>query len=244
MTRQRTKNRVGLYGPKTREFQKNLTYEAFKMTFKTGNVYKYLGDASNENPNINDIGKNTFFEIQKRAYDKTAVGVYLGIESPSESKMDLSQYGIIDPSAEELRVKIHTNDFYCLGREIIVGDAIEIPFYERDCKPAFFEVSDVDRDQSYEKFYFNLTLKPMNDSIKTQELDIERSNENLFDEVKEEKDQQNEERVPYEGIDDSPVYASDPAQEEESTDYRNKKQSGFMDNPLYNFPDNDNEDSN
>ena len=238
MARARTKNRVGLYGPKTREFQKNLTYEAFKMTFKTGNVYRYLGDASNDNPDINDIGKNTFFEITERAYHKEPVGVYLGIEPPSESKMDLSQYGIIDPSAEELRVKIHMNDFYCLGREIIVGDAIEIPFYEVDCEKAFFEVTDVDKDQSYEKFYYNLTLKPMNDSAKTQNLDLDRSNENLFDEVKEEKDTQNEEQVPYEGVDESEIN-DEYTKPTEPVDYRNKKQSGFMDNPFHNFPDED-----
>lgn len=234
MARVKTKNRVGVYGTKTRKMQSDLTYQTFQMTFKTANIYRYLGSRANETPHINDIQNTTFFEVADRAYDTTPVPIHIGMEPFGEGKMDFSQFGIINPLAEEIRIRVHEKDFYCLGREIIVGDAVEIPFLMEDCKKTIFEVSDVDDDPSFEKFYFVVTLKPMNDSRKTREVDLEMSNEDIFTDMMNQSDKQYEKEVPFEGLDESTI---NDAWERptEPVDYRRKQQKSFLDDPLFDF---------
>lgn len=233
--RVRQKTRIGVYGRKTRDLQRRMTYEAFKMTFKTGNVYKYLGDRHSIDPNINDLGNITFSEVNDRAYDKESYPIYIGMEPMSENAMDLSQYGIINPMGDDITIRVHVNDFECLGRPIIVGDAIEIPFYrDGECREAFFEVSDVDDKPSYEKYYYTVTIHPMNDSRKTREIDLDRSNEDVFSDVMQEADEKYEEEVPFEGLDEGLV-DGEFTPPSEPVDYRNKKQKSFLDDPFYDF---------
>lgn len=238
MARVKTKNRVGVYGPKTRRMQSELSYQTFQMTFKIANIYRYLGSRTNENPHINDIQNTTFFEVADRAYDDTPVPVHIGMEAFQEGKMDFSQFGIINPLAEEIRIRVHERDFYCLGREIIVGDAVEIPFLMEHCRKSFFEVTDVDDDPSFEKFYFVVTIKPMNDSRKTREVDLQMSNEEIFNDMMNQSDEQYEKEVPFEGLDESPVDDS-WQQPEEKVDYRKKHQKSFLDDPFFDFTGDD-----
>lgn len=241
MARVREKNRVGVYGDKTRRLQRSLTYEAFQMTFKTANVYRYLGSRKNDTPDIQDIQNITFFEVPDRAYDQEYVTINIGMEPLQEGKMDFSQFGIISPMSDEIRLRVHVDDFHCLGRELIPGDVIEIPFLEVDCDRAFFEVSDVDKDPSYEKFYVVVTVAPLNDSRKTREIDKDRSNEHLFASVMEQSEEQAQNEVGFEGLDESTV-DSEWQQPTSPVDYRRNNQKSFLDDPLYEFTGDNNDD--
>jgi len=225
---------VGVYGPKTRQMQRAISYQTFQMTFKIANVYRYLGSRASVEPSIDDIQNLTFFEVPDRAYDKNSVPIHIGMEPMPEGKMDFSQFGIINPLGEELRIRVHINDFYCLGREITVGDALEVPFLAKDCDPAVFEVTDVDDGPSYEKFYVMVTIVPMNDSRKTREVEMNRSNDTLFDRVMDAADDKQEQDVPHEGLDESEI-DSDYLAPLEPVDYRRDNQKSFLDDPLYEF---------
>lgn len=234
MARVVQKNRVGVYGNKTRLLQKRMSYEAFQMTFKEANVYRYLGSRANINPSIQDIQNLTFFEVPDRAYDTKYVTINIGMEPLQEGKMDFSQYGIINPLSDEIRVRIHINDFQCLGRDIIEGDVLEIPFLLKDCDRALFEVTDVDKDPSYEKFYVTVTLKTLDDSRKTREIDKDRSNNDIFNDVMDAADDKYQEEVPHNGLDESDINTEWETPTEE-TDYRRKNQKSFLDDPLFEF---------
>lgn len=234
MARVTTKNRIGVYGDKTRQLQKRMSYDAFQMTFKQANIYRYLGSRTSINPSIQDIQNLTFFEVPDRAYDSEYVTINIGMEPLQEGKMDFSQYGIINPLSDEIRVRVHVDDFFCLGRDIIEGDVMEIPFLMKDCDRALFEVTDVDKDPSYEKFYVTVSLKTLDDSRKTREVEKDRSNNDIFSDVMDEADAQYQEEVPYKGLDGSNV-DSEWTQPTEETDYRRENQKSFLDDPLFEF---------
>lgn len=234
MARVREKSRIGVYGDKTRNMQRQVSYEAFQLTFKTANVYRYLGSRVNVTPDINDVQTIIFSEVPDRAYDDRSVEIHIGMEPLNENMMDFSQYGIINPMGNEIRVRVHVNDFHCLGRAIIVGDALEIPFFRKDCDRALFEVTDVDDKPSYEKFYYTVSITPMEDSRSTREVTKDRSNQSIMDDMRDSLDERTDQDVPFEGLDDG-LIDSEFTPPTEEVDYRNKKQSSFLDDESYVF---------
>lgn len=235
--KQRTK--IGVYGEKTRQFQKNLSYQLFQLTFKTANVYRYLGSRASDVPNIDDIQNKVFYEVPDRAYSTDTVSIHIGMEPLSESAMDFSRFGMINPMSGEQTFRVHQNDFACLGRNLIVGDVLEVPFLERDCNKAFFEITDVDDKPSYEKFYYTIQATPLGDSRTTREIPVERSNDDLMSGFMDEATAEAEEQVPHEGLDPTQTDDWDGTLPEHDVDYRRKKQASFLDDPNIDFTNED-----
>lgn len=216
---------TGLYGERTREMQRKLTYQAFQLTFKSANVYRYLGSAESVTPDIDDIQSKVFYETPDRVYADESVPISIAIEPIPESQMDFSRFGIIAPMSNEVTIRVHVDEFEkCLGRWLIVGDVLEIPFYKRECKRAFWEVTDVDDKPSYEKFYVTVTISPLKDSRKTHDIEKDRSNFDFNQEIQEIQDQEAFDEVPVAGIGNE-VDAGEPV------DPRRKKQRSFLDDP-------------
>lgn len=224
------RNKIGLYGPKTRSFQRKVTKEMFGLSFKTANVYAYLGDRSNENPDIDDIGSTVFYEVPDRAYADSPVNINIGMDSLPESALDFSRFGLINPMQGEQTFRVHVDDFKCLGRDMVVGDVFEIPFFERDCKKSFWEVTDVDDKPSYEKFYFVIHAVPLGDARTTREIPINRSNSDTLSDIMVMADEDQEAAVPFAGLDES-IIDDEFVPPEEPVDSRNEWQSSFLDNP-------------
>lgn len=222
---------TGMYGEKTRELQRKLSRQMFELAFKEANVYKYLGSSESFDPDIDDIQVKVFNEVPDRKYDSNPVKINIGMEALQESPIDFSRFGIISPMSNEITIRIHVDEFKdCMGRWLIIGDIMEIPFFEKDCDKAFFEVTDVDDKPSYEKFYVTARIKPAGDTRETREIPLERSNFD-FNEIKQdEQDQSAESEVPYAGI-------GDEVDEYEKVDSRNKKQADFLDDPFATFND-------
>lgn len=222
------KGKIGVYGDKTRKLQKRLSGELFGLTFKDANVYMYLGSRANDTPYINDIQTKVFFEVPDRAYSDKPVHIMVGMEPMGETGMDFSRFGIINPIGDEQTFRVHVDEFEgCLGRPLVVGDVLEIPFFERNCDKAFWEITDVDDKPSYEKFYYTLKATVLSDSRETREIPIDAGNSSFMDEVSQGADAEYKEQVPHTGF-DQPT-------EPEEVDYRNKTQSSFLDDPNKTF---------
>jgi hypothetical protein len=132
MTQRRRSNRtpIGVYGDKTRRFQRKLTRDLFGLSFKSANVYKYLGSRENPEPDIDDIQNKVFFEVPDRAYSGSPKTINIGMDPMRAEKMDFSRFGLINPIQDEQTFRVHVDDMEeCLGRWVIVGDVFEIPFF-------------------------------------------------------------------------------------------------------------------
>lgn len=222
------KGKIGVYGPKTRALQRKLSGEIFGLTFKTANVYLYLGSRKSFDPKTSDIQSTILFETADRAYQANPIEISIGMDAPMEAAMDFSRFGIINPISDEWTFRVHMDEFECLGRWIEVGDVFEIPFYERDCKKAFWEVTDVDDKVSYEKFYVVIKASIVNDSRTTREIPLERTNSEFLDEVMLDMDEEFEADVDREGLDNNDPLEIPP---DDPVDYRNQKQASFLDDP-------------
>jgi len=222
---------TGMYGEKTRKLQRSLSQQIFQLAFKKANVYRYLGSSASFDPSIDDIQVTVFNEVPDRKYASDPVPINIGMEPAQESLIDFSRFGIISPMSNEITIRIHIDEFEkCMGRWLIVGDILEIPFFTRECDKAFFEVTDVDDKPSYERFYVTARIRPAGDTRETREIPLERSNFD-FNEIKQsEQDQQAKEMVPYEGI-------GEEVNEWEKVDSRRSKQASFLDDPLADFED-------
>lgn len=221
----------GLYGERTRKFQRSLSRQIFQLAFKEANVYMYLGSASSMSPSIDDIQSTVFGEIPDRVYAADPVKINIGMDPMPESSMDFSRFGIISPMSNEMTIRIHIDEFNdCMKRWLIVGDVLEIPFFTRDCKEAFFEVTDVDDKPSYEKFYVTATIKPAGDTREMNEIPLERSNFDFNEIVQGNQDKEAEDMVPFEGI-------GEETDEQNPVDPRRKKQTDFLDDPFATFDD-------
>lgn len=222
------RGKIGVYGTKTRAMQRKLSAEMFGLTSKIANVYKYLGSRASATPDINDIQSKVFYEVPDRAYASTPVDITIWMEPYAESKMDFSRFGIINPLGDEQTFRVHVDEFEgCLGRELIIGDVLEIPFFSKDCKKAFWEITDVDTKTEFEKFYVVLTASVLGDSRESREIPIDDSNTGLMDDIMADADLAFEEQVAYNGLEDdgTPV------------DYRKEEQSSFLDDPTKVFED-------
>jgi len=153
------KGRIGVYGHKTRELQKRLSYEKVALTHKTAFVYKYVGPATGGNED--SIPDPIFLEVRDRLYEKEPEEINISYESFNEGVLDLSKFGIISPIDNDVfTFRVHINSFTSeeLGRYLVVGDVVEIPFLSEEGedgeKRALFEVTDVDTKNTNETFLY------------------------------------------------------------------------------------------
>lgn len=169
--------RIGMYGGKDRLLQKTLSFEKVSLTWKTANVYMYLGSEVNgENASITDIQDTVFMETPDRSYNPIPVEINISMDDLGEQAFDLSKFGIISPIGETQIFRVHVNSFEqdALGRYLIVGDILEIPFLQEngnDSQLAFFEITDVDRKMEFENFYVTVTTVPVKDTQETAGID-------------------------------------------------------------------------
>jgi len=176
--------KFGQYGSKDRALQKSISYERTSLTSKEINVYRYLGISDNTPPNIKDIQDTILMENRDRVYDTNPVKINCWLEFLPESMFDLSRFGIINPLGNSTQVRIHTDSFAAdgLGRYIVVGDLIEVPFWTQNNIKSFHEVTDIDKKTEFENFLVVVTMIPVKDSQQTSDLDSEiPSNEILID---------------------------------------------------------------
>lgn len=221
--------KIGVYGPKTRNLQRRLSFEAFGLTFKVAQVWKYLGSKNSVTPDINDIQTKVFWEVPDRVYGEEAIGIPIGMEQMPEAKADFSRFGYIDPLQNETMFRVHIDDFEPLGRELIIGDIFEMPFFKKNGKKVFWEITDVDLKQEYEKFIAIIYASPLDHNRKSVDIGVEQSNEHLIDDFMIEMDDELEQQVPLQGT------TFDPDPQPEDVDYRNKDQASFLDDPNKEF---------
>lgn len=168
--------KVGVYGGKDRDLQRKMSYERTALTHKTANVYKYLGVSTNPVPDLDDIQDKVLLENRDIAYDPVPVELNVHYDLLPENSFDLSRFGIVNPIGNTQIFKFHINSFddNGLGRYIMVGDIIEIPFLaEGDLGEikAFWKVTDVDNKTSFESYYSIVTTVPMSHMQETLGID-------------------------------------------------------------------------
>lgn len=219
------RGKIGLYSEKTRKLQRKLSFEAFGLTFKDAMFYLYLGSDVNDLPDINDIQCKVFYEVPDRAYELLPKGIPIGVEPDMESSMDFSRFGLISPMTSEKTFRVHIDDFETLGREIVVGDVFELPFFSKDGKQALWEVTDVDLKLEYEKFIAILKATPLTDARTTANIAKNRDMDDMMSDIMIDADEQYADIVPTQDL----VYKEEDIVPSE-VDYRDKDQSNFLDN--------------
>lgn len=177
--------KIGTYGPKMRALQRHISYEHVSLDWKSCLVYKYLGSRTNLNPAITDIQDVVFLETRDRAYASAPISINVWYDPLPEQAMDFAALGIINPLGNEQHFKFHINSFQddALGRYLIEGDILEIPFLLQDGFPTRYEVSDVDRKLEFENFYVYVTATVMDDKQETAEISNKRSQESALDAI-------------------------------------------------------------
>lgn len=225
-------SRFGVYGPKTRLLQQKLSFERTTLSWKSVLVWKYLGSRTNDDPSINDIGSIIFMETPDRAYDSVPVRINAAWEPIQEQMVDLSAWGIINPLGDTMKFMFHSYSFTeeGLGRYIVVGDVLEVPFMEQDNKKAFFEVTDVDRKQENENYRVIVTTVPIQDRQETEEIHGVHSNRSIFDDIMDSFDDEVSDMVPLDGYDtDGIVFDDNPVRG--GVDPRTDDEASFLDDP-------------
>lgn len=167
-----TAPKVGTYGPLARALQKSLSFEHTTLTWKTANVFKYLGSRTNATPAITDVEDPILLEARDRAYSSTGVEINLYVQPLPEQVVDFQNLGILNPLGNEQKFKVHINSFASdgLGRYLIPGDVIQIPFWQQDGYPTYFEISDVDRKQEFENYFVVVTGLRLDDKPELVEI--------------------------------------------------------------------------
>lgn len=221
--------KVSLYGNKTRKLQRRISFEQFGLTQKQILIYKYLGSRASDDPDITDIQSMTFFEVPDRAYACTPIEVPVGMEQFQEVKMDFSRFGLIDPTQDENRFRMHVDDYEYIGRPPIVGDVFEVPFFSSCGEMSLWEITDVDRRLEAEKFFSVISAVPFTASRKTREIDST-NNEEILDGIMDDIDDEMSEQIPAKtvGFDNEPITPED-------VDYRGEDIRDFLDNPNKTF---------
>lgn len=226
MMRKRRLGRIGVYGAKTRAMQRRITYEAFGLSCKVANVYRYLGSRMNDEPSINDVQNVVFFETPDRAYDSEYVTIPIGMDALPEDKIDYGRFGLVNMFGNETRFRVHVDDFEPLGREMIIGDAFHLPFYDKNGEKSMWEVVDVDLNSEAEKFIAILHCTPMAEHRGTTELPIDRSSDEFMSEILADMDDYNAMVTPSKDvIFDGVIPLPEPV------DFRDELHSSFLDDP-------------
>jgi len=222
--------KIGVYGDKMRSLQRRLSFEHVSLSWRIAKVWMYLGSRTNNNPNINDIGNPIFSETPDRAYDSTPVEINIDWEQLPEQIADLSSFGIHDPSAGQQTFKVHTKSYDDLGRSVIEGDILELPFLEQDGEKTYFEVTDYNKNQEFEHFYGIATGRPMTADRTTQEIPDKNDNADIFNQISTDLQNSAEADVTYEGLDTTDATVDDSEPNEEY-DPRNDQQGSLLDDP-------------
>lgn len=224
------RGKISVYGKKTRKLQRRLSFEAFGLSYKDARVYKYLGPVDDEG--IDNIQCKVFYETPDRAYQTTPVDIPIGMEPLPEMKTDFSRFGLINPLSDETMFRVHIDDFETIGRELIVGDVFEMPFFS-DKGKALYEITDVDLKSMYEKFIAIVHAVPLGDSRSNASLDpvVDRDDGAIVDIMKQEADEEYSEIVPTNEFN----FDRDEEPFEEEVDSRNKNQKSFLDDPEAEF---------
>lgn len=225
----RPTGKIGFYGSKTRALQRRLSFEIFGLTFKQANVYRYLGSRESVAPSINDVQIKVFSEVADRAYDQVPVEVPIGMERFSEGKMDFSRFGILNPIADETMFRMHIDDFAPLGRDMIIGDVFQLPFYDKDGNGSFWEVTDVDLKQEAEKFIAIIYATPLSSNRATREIPVDNSNDDVLTDIMNGFDNEVSDDV----MTETPSY--DEPTVKDDIDYRSDIQEDFLDDPFKSF---------
>lgn len=224
---------VGVYGTKDRLFQARLSYERISLTWKTVNVYKYLGSAVNVTPAIDDIQDPIFMENPDRAYETTPIEINAHFEPQVEEINDLSRFGIINPLGNNKRFMFHSYSFEAdgLGRYMIAGDIFHVPFWDQDGKKSYWQVEDVDRKQEYEEYTVIVTASPMNDTQETAEIPDIPSNSDIMTTLNDAMNTEQEANFTEEGYDTAGVVLDDEPVTRDPYDPRPDSSEDFLDNP-------------
>lgn len=228
MSRMRRVGRIGMYGHCTRRLQRKLSYEAFGLTSKRAEFYKYLGSRDSATPSISDIQNPVFFEVPDRAYDTDPIPVPIGMEQFREAKMDFSRFGLINAFQDETEFRMHIDDFAPIGRDVIIGDVFEIPFHSDKNGKSFWEVVDVDLRSAAEKFIAIIMCVPLGENRKTIEIPTDRGNGSIMDDILADLNSYVSVDVPNATVGwDEPV--------ESEVDYRSNVETSFLDDPTKKF---------
>lgn len=223
------KAKVGVYGEKDRKLQRRLAYERVSQTWKTANVYMYLGSRDSAVPEVTDVQVTTFMEVPDRAYREDPIEINIYFEPLPEQIVDYSALGVITPMGDEQIIKVHINSYEDLGRPIRSGDVLEIPFFKQDHE-AFWEVVDVDRGQEFEKFYAIVKMKELSDSRETREIPISGSSGGIIDDIMNVHNDMAEEQVPHNGVDDTFIENGETNEKSfEDFDGRESPKKSFLD---------------
>lgn len=231
MSEFKTAKITGFYGKKTRLLQKRLSYERLAHTMKSFIIHKYLGAATEQTPSLDDIQDNVFMEVRDRAYDPQPVTINGWMEGFQEQGMDLSRFGVVMPMGETHSFKFHSYSFENdgLGRYIVTGDIIEVPFLEIDGKKALFEVTDVDRKHEPETYAIHVTAIPMRDSQETTDI-TGYQDQGLLAELQSDLGDEFSQTFTEAGIDTTGLNVSDDSKQDQY-DPRPDAGSDFLDNP-------------
>lgn len=223
--------KINLFGHKTREMQRRLSYEAFGLSMRVVHFYRYLGSRANDIPDINDIQNKVFFEVPDRAYDADFIPLPVGFQPQSEEKTDFTRFGLISPMQNETAFRMHRDDATALGRYPVVGDVFEIPMYSNEAGRSFWEVQDVDTDVEYEHFIIVMYATPLSKSRATREIPIDRSNDDLMEQLMDDMDDSSQISIPEDDV------SFDPSEiiPDDDFDLRRKTQSSFLDDPDIEF---------
>lgn len=197
-------SRIGRYGPLERSLQRSLSFESCSLSKHEINVYRLLGDASQAEPTISDIGSALWMETPDRTYDTDPVLINAWYDTPMQDEaLSLERFGIMSPLQGVLIVKIHINSFEAdgMGRYIITGDIIEIPALEMNGKKAFFTVDDVDKRTVNENYHVVCTCNPIRDSQETAEIPNIPTDSDALDALQAQFDADYAKNVTYAGVD-------------------------------------------
>jgi hypothetical protein len=224
---------IGVYGTKDRLLQARLSYERTSLTWKTVKVYKYLGSAINVTPALDDIQDPIFMENPDRAYNVTPIEINASFEPLQDEQMDLSRFGIINPLGNNQRFAFHSYSFAVdgLGRYIMVGDIIEVPFWYQEGRKSYWQVEDIDRKMEFESFMITVTASPMNDTQETTEIPNIPSNSDIMATLKIDMNDEQIANFTEDGYDTTEVVLDNEPVTRDPYDPRPDATEDFLDNP-------------
>jgi hypothetical protein len=180
--------KIGVYGSKTRMLQRKLSYEAVGLTFKEARFFLFQGDKDDSTLSPTAFKDKVFYEIINRSYSKDYIAIPVAFDPRTHMKTDFSRFGLVNPMTAEVEYVVHIDDCALLGREPVIGDVFELPFFEDTVGYSVWEIVDVDDKRSYEEYIYTLTAVPVTKSRATRDLTINSDNESVFSTLMDEAD--------------------------------------------------------
>lgn len=223
--------KIGLYGSKTRNLQRRLSYEALGLTFKEARFFLFQGDKDAQTLSPTQFKDKVFYEVVNRSYALDYVAIPVAFDPHMNMKADFTRFGLINPMTSEVEFTIHLDDCDLMGRTPVIGDVFELPFFETSAGRSIWEVVDSDDKRVYETFTITLTAAPITKSRATRDIEINRDNESVFSTLMDEAD------VDYEGYVPTTDVSEDQTTPSPSTDvnYIQGTQFDFLNDPNKTF---------